>query len=96
MTKAGGHTRATDEDTVSLIRRLAEHYDDQTVGAAADGGQHGGPFQAGHYADNLGRPCTPRTHDGTQPSGRDRQRAAAVGGGPHHPCLIITDHCPSR
>jgi len=31
MTKAGGHTRATDEDTVTLIQRLAEHYDDQTI-----------------------------------------------------------------
>jgi DNA invertase Pin-like site-specific DNA recombinase/predicted DNA-binding transcriptional regulator AlpA len=31
MTKSGGHTRATDEDTVALIRRLAEHYDDRTI-----------------------------------------------------------------
>jgi excisionase family DNA binding protein len=31
MTKAGGHTRTTDEDTVALIGRLAEHYDDQTI-----------------------------------------------------------------
>jgi hypothetical protein len=31
MTKAGGHTRATDEETVALIRRLAEHYDDRTI-----------------------------------------------------------------
>jgi hypothetical protein len=31
MTKAGGHTRATDEDQVALIRRLADHYDDQTI-----------------------------------------------------------------
>ena len=31
MTKAGGHTRATDEDTVALVQRLAEHYDDQTI-----------------------------------------------------------------
>jgi DNA invertase Pin-like site-specific DNA recombinase len=31
MTKKGGHTRATDEDTVALIRRLAAHYDDVTI-----------------------------------------------------------------
>jgi DNA invertase Pin-like site-specific DNA recombinase/predicted DNA-binding transcriptional regulator AlpA len=31
MTKKGGHTRATSEDTVALVRRLAEHYDDKTI-----------------------------------------------------------------
>jgi DNA invertase Pin-like site-specific DNA recombinase len=31
MTKRGGHTRTTSEDTVTLIRRLAEHYDDRTI-----------------------------------------------------------------
>ena len=31
LTKAGGHFRATDEDTVELVRRLAEHYDDTTI-----------------------------------------------------------------
>jgi hypothetical protein len=31
MNKTGGHTRATDEDTVSLVRRLAENYDDTTI-----------------------------------------------------------------
>ena len=31
MNKTGGHARATDEDTVALVRRLAEHYDDTTI-----------------------------------------------------------------
>jgi DNA invertase Pin-like site-specific DNA recombinase len=31
MTKKGGHTRATSEDTVTLVRRLAERYDDKTI-----------------------------------------------------------------
>ena len=31
MTKRGGHTRTTSEDTVALVRRLAEHYDDKTI-----------------------------------------------------------------
>ena len=31
LTKTGGHFRATDEDTVDLVRRLAVHYDDTTI-----------------------------------------------------------------
>jgi excisionase family DNA binding protein len=31
MTKKGGHTRTTSEDTVALVRRLAEHYEDKTI-----------------------------------------------------------------
>ncbi len=31
MNKTGGHARTTDEDTVSLIRRLAGSYDDTTI-----------------------------------------------------------------
>jgi excisionase family DNA binding protein len=31
LTKTGGHFRATDEDTVELVRRLAAHYDDSTI-----------------------------------------------------------------
>jgi len=31
MTKKGGHTRTTSEDTVGLIRRLAACYDDKTI-----------------------------------------------------------------
>jgi excisionase family DNA binding protein len=31
LTKTGGHFRATDEATVDLVRRLAEHYDDTTI-----------------------------------------------------------------
>ena len=31
MNHSGGHARATDEDTVDLVRRLAEHYDDTTI-----------------------------------------------------------------
>ena len=31
MTKKGGHTRTTSEDTVDLVRRLAERYDDKTI-----------------------------------------------------------------
>lgn len=31
MNKTGGHARVTDEDTVSLVRRLAKSYDDTTI-----------------------------------------------------------------
>jgi excisionase family DNA binding protein len=31
LTKTGGHFRATDEDAVELVRRLAAHYDDTTI-----------------------------------------------------------------
>jgi predicted DNA-binding transcriptional regulator AlpA/biotin operon repressor len=31
MTKRGDHTRTTSEDTVALVRRLAQHYDDKTI-----------------------------------------------------------------
>ena len=31
LNKIGGHFRATDEDTVALVRRLAERYDDTTI-----------------------------------------------------------------
>jgi DNA invertase Pin-like site-specific DNA recombinase len=31
MTKTGGHLRVTDEETLALVRRLAEHYDDRTI-----------------------------------------------------------------
>jgi DNA invertase Pin-like site-specific DNA recombinase len=31
LTKKGGHFRATDEDTVQLVRRLATQYDDATI-----------------------------------------------------------------
>jgi predicted DNA-binding transcriptional regulator AlpA len=31
MTKRGGRTRTTDEDTLTLVRRLAKHYDDKTI-----------------------------------------------------------------
>ena len=31
LNKRGGHYRATDEDTVELVRRLAERYDDRTI-----------------------------------------------------------------
>jgi hypothetical protein len=33
MTKRGGHTRTTDEDTLALIRRLAADYDDRSIAA---------------------------------------------------------------
>ena len=33
LNKRGGHYRATDEDTVELLRRLAERYDDKTIAA---------------------------------------------------------------
>jgi excisionase family DNA binding protein len=31
MTRKGEHTRATSEDTVTLVRRLTAHYDDKTI-----------------------------------------------------------------
>jgi excisionase family DNA binding protein len=33
MTKAGPHLRVTDEQTIALVRRLAQHYNDQTIAA---------------------------------------------------------------
>jgi hypothetical protein len=33
MTKRGGHTRTTDEDTLALVRRLAADYDDRSIAA---------------------------------------------------------------
>lgn len=33
LRKIGGHFRATDEDAVDLLRRLAVHYDDRTIAA---------------------------------------------------------------
>lgn len=33
LNKVGGHFRTTDEDTVDLVRRLAERYDDRTIAA---------------------------------------------------------------
>ena len=33
MTKAGRHLRVTDEQTIALMRRLAQHYNDQTIAA---------------------------------------------------------------
>ena len=33
LNKIGVHSRATDEDTVALVRRLAERYDDKTIAA---------------------------------------------------------------
>jgi excisionase family DNA binding protein len=33
MTKRGGRLRVTDEDTIALVRRLAQHYDDRTIAA---------------------------------------------------------------
>ncbi|MGW3068760.1 recombinase family protein [Streptomyces sp. NPDC001130] len=31
MTKSGGRVQVTDEDTISLVRRLAEHYNDRSI-----------------------------------------------------------------
>ena len=33
LNKTGGHFRATDEDTVALVARLAQHYEDKTIAA---------------------------------------------------------------
>jgi len=33
MNKLGGHLRITAEDTIALVRRLAQHYDDRTIAA---------------------------------------------------------------
>jgi hypothetical protein len=33
MNKPGGHLRVTDEDTIALVRRLAEHHDDRAIAA---------------------------------------------------------------
>jgi DNA invertase Pin-like site-specific DNA recombinase len=33
LNKVGGHFRTTDEDTVDLVRRLAQRYDDKTIAA---------------------------------------------------------------
>jgi DNA invertase Pin-like site-specific DNA recombinase/predicted DNA-binding transcriptional regulator AlpA len=33
MNKPGSHLRVTNEDTIALVRRLAQHYDDRTIAA---------------------------------------------------------------
>ena len=33
LNKVGGHFRATDEETVDLVRRLAGRYEDKTIAA---------------------------------------------------------------
>lgn len=33
LNRAGGHFRTTDEDTIELVRRLAQNYDDSTIAA---------------------------------------------------------------
>jgi transposase len=33
LNKTGGHFRTTDEDTIEIVRRLAERYDDRTIAA---------------------------------------------------------------
>jgi hypothetical protein len=33
MNKPGGRLRVTDDDTIALIRRLAQHYDDRAIAA---------------------------------------------------------------
>jgi excisionase family DNA binding protein len=33
MNKPGGRVRVTNEDTIALVRRLAQHYDDRTIAA---------------------------------------------------------------
>ena len=61
LTKTGGHFRATDEDTVDLVRRLAAHYDDTTI-AMILSRQHrrtgtGLPFTKSRVQVAAGRPA---------------------------------------
>jgi predicted DNA-binding transcriptional regulator AlpA len=54
LNKIGGHFRATDEDTVDLVRRLAERYDDKIIaGILSKQGRHTGtglPFTQARVA----------------------------------------------
>ena len=78
MTKTGGHTRATDEDTIDLVRRLAADYDDRTI--AADPGQAaaGAPRSGLHWTKSPRRgaadlPRHPRPPTATDADCRSRR-----------------------
>lgn len=61
LNKIGGHFRATDEDTVALVRRLAERYDDTTIAQILS--KHGRKTATG-LAFTRSRVCSLRhTHD---------------------------------
>jgi DNA invertase Pin-like site-specific DNA recombinase len=61
LNKIGGHFRATDEDTVALVRRLAERYDDTTIAQILS--KHGRMTATG-LAFTRSRVCSLRhTHD---------------------------------
>jgi hypothetical protein len=61
LNKIGGHFRATDEDTVALVRRLAERYDDTTIAQILS--KHGRRTGTG-LPFNRSRVCSLRyTHD---------------------------------
>ena len=70
MTKPGQHLRVTDEATVALVRRLAEHYDDRTIAAILAKQKRrtatGLPFTRAGW-----RSCAPAT---TSPSTNRRHR----------------------
>jgi hypothetical protein len=55
MTKPGQHLRVTDETTMALVRRLAEHYDDRTIAAILDtpppGATPHSPVPAARFGD---------------------------------------------
>jgi hypothetical protein len=81
MTKKGGHTRTTSEDTVELVRRLARDYDDRTIAAILAKQRRrtptGLPFSRARVATlraNYGIPA----HTPTAAVGPDDQDAVVV------------------
>ena len=63
LTKKGGHTRTTSEDTVDLVRRLAGHYDDKTIalilGQAAPAHRHRADLDQGPGPQPAGTRTSP-------------------------------------
>ncbi len=75
MPRTGSHTRATDQDTIALVRRLAKHYPDAQIAAilARQGrlAGHGNPFTAArvhalraHHKIPAAPRVRPTDHDG--------------------------------
>ena len=82
MTKTGGHFRITNEDTVDLVRRLAEHYDDQhhrgDPGQAETPHRHRPAVHPSPGGDPARRPRHPRLPAADTDVGPDGDDAVVV------------------
>ena len=83
MTKPGGHLRVTDEDTIALVRRLAQHYDDQHDRGDPGQTDGGAPPPGCPSPGHAWRSCAPTT---PSPS-ISRQRSPHVG--PHDDDVVV-------